>query len=373
MALYLGKDKIAGTNTSSIIGDTLPVGAVIDYDGTEVPANWELVEDEAGNSTSNIANSIIILNSDLTADKVQKVLSGLEKNSETGEYSIKTAMFWEYPYQNDTDIATFIYIPAIQAITSIEDNIVGVFFKSPVIAGTSYQVTAAIQNPEDNPTTFASLEMRGIIEYVEDLGLSHNSAALAVSQGKVLNEKIEAITPDSILNIAGLHGQCKQITGDLDLNTGLSHLTGFYMGNNLTHAPNDSTDWFYIMHLCHNELYKMQIAYSVTDLSQNYMRKEINGVWSNWARIDHKEISFVLGSTTYRATKGTTWLEWINSGYNTVGASSSNNRITWISGTSQYYIQLQENDCDGTYDGQFVTPRDTIISGYTYPLFNERV
>lgn len=193
MALYLGKDKIAGHSIDSKMGDTLPIGAIIDYDGTEVPANWELVEDEAGNSTSNIANSIIILNSDLTADKVQKVLSGLEKNSETGEYSIKTAMFWEYPYQNDTDIATFIYIPVIQAMTSIEDNIVGVIFKSPVITGTSYQVIAAIQNPESNPTTFASLEARGIIEYVEDLGLSHNSAALAVSQGKILNDKITAL------------------------------------------------------------------------------------------------------------------------------------------------------------------------------------
>ena len=51
MALYLGKDKIAGifseTIVDSKIGDTLPVGAIIDYDGTEVPANWELFEGEA--------------------------------------------------------------------------------------------------------------------------------------------------------------------------------------------------------------------------------------------------------------------------------------------------------------------------------------
>lgn len=46
MALYLGRDKIAGFSTDSRIGDTLPVGAIIDYDGEEVPANWELVEEE---------------------------------------------------------------------------------------------------------------------------------------------------------------------------------------------------------------------------------------------------------------------------------------------------------------------------------------
>ena len=46
MALYLGKDKIASNGT--ITGDTLPVGTIVEYDGTEVPANWELFEGEEG-------------------------------------------------------------------------------------------------------------------------------------------------------------------------------------------------------------------------------------------------------------------------------------------------------------------------------------
>lgn len=223
----------------------------------------------------------------------------------------------------------------------------------------------------------------GVIANVVDSLESNSSVdALSAAMGKELQNNINSVDntvetrakeiANEALNKVGLYGQCKAITGK-DLNTDLAHFSGFYMGSSLVNAPNDSTDWFYIMHLCHNETYNMQIAYSVTDLSQNYMRKQIGGTWSNWARIEHKEISFILGSTTYRATKGTTWLEWINSGYNTIGASSSNNRVTWISGSSQYYIQLQENDCDGTYEGQFVKPKDTIISGYTYPLFNEKV
>lgn len=58
MALYLGKDKIAGFSTDSKIGDTLPVGAIIDYDGEEVPANWELVEDNETDNSGAITFTI---------------------------------------------------------------------------------------------------------------------------------------------------------------------------------------------------------------------------------------------------------------------------------------------------------------------------
>lgn len=60
MALYLGKDKIASSGT--IAGDTLPIGTVVEYDGTEVPANWELFEDEEnGAGIPEINQSVIYL------------------------------------------------------------------------------------------------------------------------------------------------------------------------------------------------------------------------------------------------------------------------------------------------------------------------
>lgn len=59
MALYLGKDKIASNGT--ITGDTLPVGTIVEYDGTEVPANWELFEGEEGAGIPEINQNEIIL------------------------------------------------------------------------------------------------------------------------------------------------------------------------------------------------------------------------------------------------------------------------------------------------------------------------
>lgn len=59
MALYLGKDKIASNGT--ITGDTLPVGTIVEYDGTEVPANWELFEGEEGSGIPEITEQDLFL------------------------------------------------------------------------------------------------------------------------------------------------------------------------------------------------------------------------------------------------------------------------------------------------------------------------
>ena len=68
MALYLGKDKIAGFSTDSRIGDTLPVGDIVDYDGAEVPANWEVVEWEEENSA--LGGALIIYEVELAAEGI---------------------------------------------------------------------------------------------------------------------------------------------------------------------------------------------------------------------------------------------------------------------------------------------------------------
>lgn len=59
-------------SNSKVAGDTLPVGSVIDYDGEEVPANWEKVENEKivweGTVTST-GDTTITLNKDIEENK----------------------------------------------------------------------------------------------------------------------------------------------------------------------------------------------------------------------------------------------------------------------------------------------------------------
>ena len=47
MAVLKYKDPTTGDwiELSNAVGDTLPIGAIVEYDGTTVPTNWEQVND----------------------------------------------------------------------------------------------------------------------------------------------------------------------------------------------------------------------------------------------------------------------------------------------------------------------------------------
>ena len=163
MALYLGKDKIAGTNTSSIIGDTLPVGAVIDYDGTEVPANWELVEEEAaGSGLPEITDDTVVL-SDIE-DGIYICTSTWYK----GNSSSTAVLFNE---KNDK---------ALLIKATAQTNYFGVTI---IQAGKSFKINYANGVVTTSP----------IVNIQDNLTSTKTDEALSANQGKILNEKIEAI------------------------------------------------------------------------------------------------------------------------------------------------------------------------------------
>lgn len=79
----------------------------------------------------------------------------------------------------------------------------------------------------------------------------------------------------------GLSGRCKSVSGDW--NTACGTATGFYMGQGLKNAP-DNYNWFFVIHLVHNDRYIRQLAFSFTDNIIN-SRKKDNGTWSSWVQI----------------------------------------------------------------------------------------
>jgi hypothetical protein len=64
-------------------------------------------------------------------------------------------------------------------------------------------------------------------------------------------------------------------------------------------------------------------------------------------------ISFKIGTTTYQAESGMTWFEWVNSEYNTAGATISGNYI---------YIGSK------SVTGNNVAIYNNIIGGASYTL-----
>lgn len=70
-----------------------------------------------------------------------------------------------------------------------------------------------------------------------------------------------------------------------DWNTAGGTLSGIYMGSNMSHAPGNSSNWFFVLHMAHNNLYQRQLAFDFFGLSI-YTRRMDNGTWGDWALLD---------------------------------------------------------------------------------------
>lgn len=83
----------------------------------------------------------------------------------------------------------------------------------------------------------------------------------------------------------GLGAQSITIS-DTDLND-MSRVNGFWMGINLTNAPEGSTDWFLIISRAHNSNWLMQDAYKMTGAGagRRFQRLLSNGTWQAWEEI----------------------------------------------------------------------------------------
>lgn len=70
-----------------------------------------------------------------------------------------------------------------------------------------------------------------------------------------------------------------------DWNTAGGMKTGIYMGSNMSNAPGNSSNWFFVLHMAHNNLYQRQLAFDFFGLSI-YTRRMDNGNWGDWALLD---------------------------------------------------------------------------------------
>lgn len=133
---------------------------------------------------------------------------------------------------------------------------------------------------------------------------AHPNTQLSIIAYKIIKVKEDAasknvrLLDDALSNLQGLvdaqlplltelwtnrltdNGICKLKPG-ADWNTCCENKTGFFMGANMTHAPLDSADWFYVINIVHNSLYHKQIAYHFFS-NRTFQRFMNNGVWSGW-------------------------------------------------------------------------------------------
>lgn len=67
-------------------------------------------------------------------------------------------------------------------------------------------------------------------------------------------------------------------------NTACKTLSGIYMGSNMSNAPGNSTNWFFVLHMAHNDKYQRQLAFDFFSINI-WTRRMDNGTWSAWEQV----------------------------------------------------------------------------------------
>ena len=69
-----------------------------------------------------------------------------------------------------------------------------------------------------------------------------------------------------------------------DWNTAGSTLSGIYMGSSMANAPNNSSNWFFVLHMAHNDKYQRQVAFDFFSINI-FTRRMDNGTWGAWEQV----------------------------------------------------------------------------------------
>lgn len=78
-----------------------------------------------------------------------------------------------------------------------------------------------------------------------------------------------------------------------DWNTACGTRSGFYMGADMSNSPSGTTvaNWWWVIHLAHNNLYQRQIAFSFLNNGQMFTRIMNNGTWNNWTLVNQAMVT----------------------------------------------------------------------------------
>ena len=89
---------------------------------------------------------------------------------------------------------------------------------------------------------------------------------------------------DIVSKFTGIGGVAR-LAPTSDWNTACQTLSGIYMGSSMSNAPNNSSNWFFVLHMAHNDKYQRQIAFDFFSIKV-WTRRMDNGNWdSSWTEL----------------------------------------------------------------------------------------
>lgn len=88
---------------------------------------------------------------------------------------------------------------------------------------------------------------------------------------------------DIVSKFTGIGGVARSASTS-SWNTACKTLSGIYMGSNMSNAPGNSANWFFVLHMAHNDKYQRQLAFDFFSLNI-WTRRMDNGTWGSWEQV----------------------------------------------------------------------------------------
>jgi hypothetical protein len=210
--------------------------------------------------------------------------------SENGTYAYVTvSSHYTTLYHNNTNYNTRTVVltnnanslaTTVQNVSNTNGSWAGVYGNGTFAAGTTYTITATIKDTAYNSTASMSQPLKAASRpmNIKANGKGASFGKMAETDNLLDVQWDERVRGNLQVDGAIVGGLAKDVSNG-NWNTACGEKSGFYMGSNMLNAP--TTGWWYVQHIAHNNMYKVQIAH---DFFSNVVYKRIcsAGTWGGW-------------------------------------------------------------------------------------------
>lgn len=296
------------TVTASISGSSVALNVGTINTSQDTTANVT-VTDSRGNSTTKTLNITVAdwqaPSAIITLERHNNYYSNTDVNVDANYSSVdgKNAVTIQMRYKKQTASTWSSY-------TTLQDNVTSVFTLDNNYA---WDIQVLLTDSLGGSTTYNVVLSRGMpITFYDRLMSSTGFNCFPqYDQSVEIDGRLFVNNEDIVSKFTGIGGVAKSAQTS-DWNTACETLSGLYMGSNMSNAPANSANWFFVLHIAHNALYQRQLAFDFFGINI-YTRRMDNGTWGSWQRVDlsasysASELAageWVDGSPVYKKTIG---------------------------------------------------------------------
>ena len=169
------------------------------------------------------------------------------------------------------------------AYQTLEDNVTSVLDLDNEYA---WNIQVLLTDSLGGSTTYSAVLSRGMpIIYFDRIKSSTGFNCFPQYEQSVeVSGRLFVQNQDILDKFSGIGGTA-QAAPTSDWNTAGGMKTGIYMGSSMSNAPNNSANWFFVLHMVHNAKYQRQVAFDFFSINI-FTRRMDNGTWGAWEQVN---------------------------------------------------------------------------------------